>query len=154
MDKQALRALIEERAAADPAFAAMVAARDDTGIAAALSAGRKRHIPRLVTERGVVSALGPVEGEAALVALEAFSATTLADGHPLKAMHPGIKRTLSWLKPPADGVDIGDPLTRQLLETFGALGVLSQNAVTGLLALSEVPDPIGYGQVYSALSEV
>jgi hypothetical protein len=66
-------------------------------------------------------------------------------------MHPGIRRTLSWLKPPADGIDIGDPLTRQLLATFGALGVLTPEAVAGLLKLSEIADPVSPSAVGEAL---
>jgi hypothetical protein len=147
-----LRALIDQRVATDAEFAALVATGEDKAIADALSVGRVRHVSRLVTERGVISALGPIEGEAALQALEAFAATTLPDGHPLKSSHAGIARTLSWLKPPADGIDIGDALTRQLLSTFGALGVLSSATVTALLALSAVPDPIGYAEVSTALA--
>lgn len=144
-----LRALIDART--DKEFAEARAAGDAQRMADLLSVGRVRHVSRLVTERGVISALGPVAGEAALVALEAFASATLPDAHPLKAMHPGIRRTLSWLKPPADGIDIGDPLTRQLLATFGALGVLTPEAVAGLLKLSEVADPVSPGAVGEAL---
>lgn len=152
MDRAQLVDLIATRAAADAAFADLVKSGDNKAIAAALSVGRTRPVSRLITERGVISALGPVEGEAALQALEAFAVATLPDGHSLKAMHAGIARTLSWLKPPADGIDIGDPLTRQLLSTFGGLGVLKPQAVAALLALASVPDPISHGDVSIALS--
>ena len=117
-----LLALIDARAAEDAEFAALVAARNDTAIAAALSVGRTRLQSRLITERGVISALGPIEGEALLQGLEGFAAAALPPEHPLAAHHAGIKRVIGWLRPPSEGVDIGDPLTQQLLDFFGRLG--------------------------------
>jgi len=148
-----LLALIDQRAASDPEFAALVAARNDTAVAAALSVGRTRLQSRLITERGVISALGPVDGEALLAGLEAFAASTLADEHPLKAAHPGIKRVIGWLKAPSEGVDIGDPLTQQLLDTMVALGVAGVTAprVAALRALATQPETISVAEVSAAL---
>lgn len=145
---------IDARAALDPEFAALVQARNDLAVAAALSAGRTKPRERLITERGVISALGPIEGEGLLAGLEAFAAATLPPEHPLYAHHAGMKRVLSWLKPPADGVDIGDPLTQQLLQTLVALGVSGITAprVAALLALATEPDPISVDAVSAALN--
>lgn len=149
-----LLALIDARAAEDAEFAALVAARNDTEVAAALSVGRTRLQSRLITERGVISALGSIEGEALLAGLEAFAAATLPPEHPLAAHHAGIKRVIGWLRPPSEGVDIGDPLTQQLLGTMVALGVSGVTAprVAALLALAATADPISVDAVSSALN--
>lgn len=156
MNKDDLLALIDARVASDPEFAALVAARNDTAIAAALSVGRIKYASRLITERGIISALGPVEGEALLAGLEAFAAATLPDGHPLKPAHAGIKRVIGWLKAPAEGVDIGDPLTHQLLDTMVAVGVpgVTAERVAAVKALAAVPaDDIDLHMLSNALSE-
>ena len=154
MTHQQLLDMIDTRAAADAEFAALAQARNDLAVAAALSAGRTKPRARLITERGVISALGPIEGEGLLAGLEAFATATLPPEHPLYAHHAGMKRVLSWLKPPADGVDIGDPLTQQLLQTLVALGVSGITAprVAALLALASVPDPISVDAVSAALN--
>lgn len=150
-----LLALIDARAAEDAEFAALVAARNDTAIAAALSVGRIRYQSRLITERGVISALGPVEGEALLAGLEAFAAADPATLPPqIAPAHAGIKRVIGWLKAPAEGVDIGDPLTHQLLDTMVALGVQGVTAerVAAIKALAAVPDPVDLSAVSAALN--
>ena len=154
MDSADLLALIDARAAEDAEFAALVAARNDTAVAAALSVGRTRLQSRLITERGVISALGPIEGESLLQGLEGFAAATLPPEHPLAAHHAGIKRVIGWLRPPSEGVDIGDPLTQQLLGTMVALGVAGVTAprVAALLALAAQPDPISGDAVSDALN--
>lgn len=148
-----LLALIDARAAQDAEFAALVATRNDTAIAEALSVGRIRYQSRLITERGVISALGPVEGEALLAGLESFAGSSLAPEHPLYAAHAGIKRMIGWLKAPAEGVDVGDPLTHQLLDTMVALGVQGVTAerVAAIKALAAVPDPISDMDVRRAI---
>lgn len=123
MTNDELLVLIDARAQADVDFAKLVDVRDDSGIAAALSAGRTRRVEHLITERGVISALGPVAGDAFLTGLYSFG-TLPTDGWPaeLAAAQPGIARIVSWLKPPADGVNLGDPGTAQFL------GVMAANA--------------------------
>lgn len=154
MTHEQLLALIDERAAADPVFAADVAERRDAQIAAALSVGRTRVRPRLITERGVISILGPIEGEALLQGLEQFAAATLPAEHPLAAHHAGIRRIIGWLKPPSEGVDIGDPLTAQLLGTLAALNTqgVTTERVNALLAIAREPDPISVDAVSAALN--
>lgn len=154
MTHEQLLALIDERAAADPVFAADVAERRDAQIAAALSVGRTRVRPRLITERGVISILGPIDGEALLQGLEQWAAATLPVEHPLAAHHAGIRRIIGWLKPPSEGVDIGDPLTAQLLGTLAALGAqgITTVRVNALLAMAREPDPISVDAVSAALN--
>lgn len=147
-------ALIDARAATDPEFAGHVTWRRDPQIAVALSAGRTRPRTRMITERGVISILGPIEGEALLQGLEQFAAATLPVEHPLAAHHAGIRRIIGWLKPPSEGVDIGDPLTAQLLGTLAALGTqgITTVRVNALLAMAREPDPISVDAVSAALN--
>lgn len=149
-----LLALVEAREAVDPSFAELVALRRDREVVDELSAGRTRPRSRLITERGVISALGPVEGEALLAGLEAFAAASLPPEHPLAAAHAGIARVIGWLKPPSDGVDIGDPLTEQLLGTLVALGTpgVTAERVAALLVLAREPDPVDLHQLSNVLS--
>lgn len=154
MTNDELLALIDARAQADVDFAKLVDVRDDSGIAAALSAGRTRRVEHLITERGVISALGPVAGDAFLTGLYSFG-TLPTDGWPaeLAAAQPGIARIVSWLKPPADGVNLGDPGTAQFLGVMAAIGVpgVKLEHVATLLALATKPDPISWTQVADAL---
>lgn len=143
---------IRDAVAADPALSALgtdyAAAHQ---IATTLSAGRKRLSERLITERGVVSLLGPVDGDAFLTGIETFCSTTLPAQHPLKAAQPGIRRVVSWLKPGAEGVDIGNPLTHQMLDTLVASGDLNAAHVAAVKAAGYVDDPVPTDAVYQAL---
>lgn len=149
-----LLAMIDARAASNAEFAALVAARNDAGIAAALSEWRTRPRTRMITERGVISILGPIEGEALLQGLEQFAAATLPVEHPLAAHHAGIRRIIGWLRPPSEGVDIGDPLTAQLLQTLAAIGTpgITSGRVAVLLAAAREDDPIEVAAVSAALN--
>jgi len=93
-----------------------------------------------VTERGIVNALGIMDGEAFLQALEAFAIDDLAAEHPLKAYQPGIARQLAWLK--RDGLDAGSAVVRMLLDTMAALGLLSAQSVQAVKALAEEELPV------------
>jgi hypothetical protein len=154
MSTAAILAMIDARAASNAEFAALVAARNDAGIAAALSEGRTRPRTRMITERGVISILGPIEGEALLQGLEQFAAATLPAEHPLAARHAGIRRIIGWLRPPSEGVDIGDPLTAQLLQTLAAIGTpgITSGRVAVLLAAAREDDPISVSDVSAALN--
>lgn len=143
-----LKAEIDAKAAIDPAFAAMLAIRDDNGMAAALSVGRTRLAETMLTERGVMAALGIVDGEATLAALEAFAASTPSDPQ-LAAVHPGIKRMLGWLK--TTGVDVGNALTQSLLDLLASNAVLAPTAATKLKGLAVVPAPVSAEQVSEAI---
>jgi hypothetical protein len=152
MTPQELKAVIDANAAADQTFAALVAwdTFDANAAAAALSAGRTKIVSHMITERGVIAALGVVDGEAFLEGLEAFSAATLPDGHPLKAAHPGIKRMLGWLKTDG-GLDVGDIQAHTLLDTLAAVGVVQADDVASIKALTIKPDPVNAYEVVEAM---
>lgn len=143
-----LKAEIDAKAAADPAFAAMLAIRDDNGMADALSVGRTKLVETMLTERGVMAALGIVDGETTLAALEAFAASTPSDPQ-LAAVHPGIKRMLGWLK--TTGVDVGNTLTQSLLDLLATTGVLTASAVATLKALAVVSAPVSANEISEAI---
>jgi hypothetical protein len=65
------------------------------------------------------------------------------------AVHPGIKRMLGWLK--TTGVDVGNPLTRSLLDLLASKAVLTAAAVTALKALAVVADVVSAAQVSEAI---
>jgi hypothetical protein len=139
--------------AARPELAEALAARNDVALADALSQGRKRLAPTLITERKILSVLGPVAGGATLKALEDFAAQTLPAEHPLYAAHAGIARAVRWLKD-ADGIDVGDASTQTMLGTFAALGVITAEAAAAVQALGYVDDPVPVAEVSAALNEV
>lgn len=113
--------------------------RDTAQIAAALPVIVSVR-PHIISERGVLAALPVPAGDVFLSALEAFAAAALPDGHPLVAYHGTIKRGVGWLK--GEGLDLGDPLTRTLLDTLAQVGVVDASSVAALKALAETPDPI------------
>jgi hypothetical protein len=124
--------------AADPALQALVP--DTHALAAAMSVGRVRRRMYLATERTVVSTLGLIDGEAFLSALEAMAVSGLPAEHPLLTYQPGIARQLAWLK--RDGLDVGDPNTRSMLDTLSSLELLDAGSVTAIKALGVDPDPV------------
>lgn len=138
-----------EVAAIDPLLSADN--RKDVAIASVLSTGRTRLTSRMIGERGIMAALGTVEGEACLKAFETFAATPLVEPHPLAKHHPGIKRMLGWLKTDA-GLDIGTPQASVLLGTMAQLGVLQAVWVSAILALAQTPNPIATNSVSNALN--
>lgn len=92
---------------------------------------------RIITSRGVASALGIIDGENFLESLENFSTATLAADNPLLPYQPGIKRQIAWLS--TSGLDLGDALTRQLLDTLAAAGVITTAAATTLKTVALQP---------------
>lgn len=142
---------IRDAIAADAGLLAAVKGENPNwaAIAEAVSVGRKRLVTRLITERGVMSVLGVVEGDAFLSGLEAFANATLPTGHPLKPAHPGIKRAIGWLK--TDGIDIGDAITHQLLDALVAVGIVKAESVAKIKALAQVADAVGEYDVRRAV---
>ena len=118
---------------------ALLVSRDYQAIADAINAARQPVLSLYtIGERGIIAALGTIEGEACLQAFEVFSATPLPSGHPLEAHYPGIKRLLGWLKT-AEGVDIGNVQAATLLGAMAQVGILQQAWVDGLLSLATKP---------------
>lgn len=124
-------------------------ARADGDLAAAISVGRSRLHPRLVSERGVLEALGPIEGDVVLTALESI---TSADVLPESARpyYGAIRRGVAWLK--GDGLDMGSPTTRQMLDLLAAVGLVGAASAATLKALGTTPDPVSADQVSAILN--
>lgn len=132
------------------ALAPLVAARNDVAIASLLSAGRVRIESRMLSERGVLSALGSEAGDAMLTALEGITSPDSLPV-PLRSNYGAIRRAVSWLK--GDGVDVGDPLTRGLLDALAATGVIQAASAVAVKRLAEQPNPLPFGAVSDALNK-
>lgn len=126
----------------------VLATRDTAQIAAAL--GPVLHVrSHMITERGVMSVLPVPDGDAFLSALESFAAATLPVGHPLAAYHGTIRRGIGWLKT-SEGLDVGDPLPRLLLDTLAQAGVVSAASVARIKALAEIQERVTEADVIRA----
>jgi hypothetical protein len=136
--------------AGDPALQALVP--DASAIADALPPDVTLR-ERFVTERGVVAALGILDGESFLSALDAFAATPLDSGHPLLPYQPGIARQLAWLKKGGvdGGIDVGSAPARQMLDTLVSAGVVDAAAASTIKGLAEVATPVSEMDVRRAL---
>lgn len=163
MTHEQLLAMIDERVAADPVFAADVAERRDALVAAALSVGRVRPREYLITIRGLRTVLGKVEGRVFVEALREAAALV----ETLPTAHPAYD-DLWWLRellPALDanggaGIDIGSAETRTALEGLVILGELLglQHRVTtahvaALVAASSDSDPIDVAAVSASLNQ-
>ena len=126
----------------------VLATRDTAQIAAAL--GPVLHVrSHMITERGVLSVLPVPDGDAFLSALESFAAATLPVGHPLAAYHGTIRRGIGWLKT-SEGLDVGDPLSRLMLDTLAMAGVVDAGSVAAIKALAEVTERVSEADVIRA----
>ena len=134
-----LLALIDARAALEPEFAALVQARNDVAIAAALSVGRTRPVETFGGYGYVMERLGPTGGAALLDALESMAASS-----------PPIKWAFRLLERGA--LDFGSAATRAQLDALVAGGVLPAPAAAALKAGAEVADPIALDDVSNALN--
>jgi len=161
-----LRALIDTRVASDPAFAALVEARQagdvtkDRAIAEALSAGRSRLRLRLTTSRGIYAALGLDDAALVMAVLRALAAgqvpgtgKPLPQDHPLAGYVPVFADLVPWLEPPCDGLDFGAADLQGVIVALAGAGLFTAAQRDKLLALGREPDPIGYAEVSAALSE-
>ena len=105
--------------------------------------------PKMIGERGIMSALGITAGPVFMSALDDFAAATLAADHPLLAYQPGIKRAVKWLY--GEGLDVGDPLTRSMLDALAAASVIALASATAVKAVAEktvsYPVSLGWGTV-------
>ena len=129
---------------------ALATVRNDAGLCESISAGLPpRLIAREVGERGVLDALGPVEGEAFLAALEAI---TTADDLPESAQpfFGAIRRGAAWLK--GDGINVGSPTARDLLDLLASVGEVSAASVATLKALGQTADVLAVDAVSAILN--
>ncbi len=134
-------------------IAALVDARDDAGVAAYLSAGRKRVQPRLVTARGIASGFagGPLAAEAVLLKLEGARDSLLGSADPASKLTGSLlHRQLGFLA--GDGLDLGDPALRGMLDQFAAVGILTATDAANLKALALVSVPLATDDITRALS--
>jgi hypothetical protein len=120
-------------------YAPLVAAGNHAGIHELINrpeASRMLPRSRFVTGRAVLAELG-VTGAVVLEKLSVFGAT------PQQVEAEGLRLAIKWAMKFADqegeGLDIGHPTTRQLLQTCAAVGVLTEPEATALMALAVFP---------------
>jgi hypothetical protein len=173
MDTQFLRAL-QTQILADAECAPHVHTNDmprisseevrvkDAAVAQIISGKRTRLVSKTVTERGVRAAMSIMDGSLFIKTLRELSEATTAPAWlttVLTAMGvPGpaqwayfetLQCGYPWLR--ADGLDVGEPTVRQLLDLLAA-GVPSLGAATvQLKSLGVVPDPVTADQVSRAV---
>lgn len=142
MDHAQLLALIDERSAADPAFAALVAGRIDADIAAALSASRTR--------------VGSVQRQdfaiwcAATGLRAAIEDAANTAGHPLRSVALTLLDLLRGGV--ADTIDFSLPENLGMLGGWVDAGGCTQAQADALLAMATTADPIGVDAVSDALN--
>lgn len=120
-------------------YAPLVAAGNHAGLHELINrAEASRMLPRsrFVTGRAVLAELG-VTGAVILEKLSVFGAT------PQQGEAEGLRLAIKWAMKFADqegeGLDIGHPTTRQLVQTCAAVGVLTEAEATALMALAVYP---------------
>lgn len=102
-----------------------------------------------VTERGVVAALGLLDGESFLSSIESFVSTPLETSHPLSQYQTGIARQIAWLK--KDGIDMGSAPARELIDTLAYFGVLNQDHANLIKGLAEERTPVSKIDIRKAI---
>lgn len=157
-----LRALLEDRAKGDPAFAELVAVRADRLVAEALPSVVTPK-PYLITMRGLRRVLGQHEGRVFVESLRAFAAmpATMPEAHPEYDALWWLAELLPDLDTGGDGIDVGDAETRAALRGLAAISpVLLPDGpqVTlahceALEAASSTVSPISVDDVSRALNE-
>lgn len=143
--------------------AEQIAAGNYHAIAAAVSAGRTTASSRMISERGVRSALGAVAGSKFLRLLKDLSEATESPTWltaVLTAMqvpandHVFYLETLAcaydWVRS-ADGLDIGDATTRQFLDLIAAGNPDLTSACVTLKSLAEHANPVTWEQCQAAV---
>lgn len=141
---------IRDAIAASPELQAL--GQNTQAIADALSVGRKRVQPRIVSARGIAAEFpgGPVAAEVVLMKLEGAAAAASASAdQSQKVLGSLINRQLRFLA--ADGLDFGSAALRGMLDQFVAMSILTQAEVDGLKSLADVTDPVTHTQVGEAL---
>ena len=136
--------------AADATLKTLANAGSDQQVADTIN-GRTATViePRMITSRGIASALGSIDGENFLKVLENFSVATLDPANPLLPYQPGIKRQIAWLS--TDGLDLGDKETRSLMDALAAAAIITTSWATTLKAVAQktvsYPVSVGWGML-------
>ena len=139
---------------ADPALQALQSAGEMEAVAAALSVGRTKVIPRMTSARGLAELLpgGPLQAEMILLKLEGARDALLVSADPgEKLMGSMLRRQLDFLS--RDGLDFGSAALRTMIEQLGTQGVLTADEVVAIKTIGVVPDPIHYTAVIAAVQE-
>lgn len=137
----------EEVAAIEP----LVAAWAPQGIADILSAGRTEVRSRIISARGIAELMpgGPLAAEVLLLKLEGARDAMLAGSDQQQVFGSLLRRQLKRLDD--DGLDIGSPALRQMLDQLMAAGVLTAGEVAALKDMAAHPAPVTHMQVAIAL---
>lgn len=135
---------------ADPALQALVP--DTHALAAALSVGRTRVVPRMTSARGLADLLpgGPLQAEAILLKLEAARDAMLASADDAQRLIGSmLRRQLGFLE--SDGLDFGAASLRAMIDQFAASGVLTAGEVASIKTIGVVADPVSEFDVRCAI---
>lgn len=116
----------------------LLASREHGAIAAAVSDGRTSVVPRLGGIGAVIETLGVVDGPAVLDALDS-----------LRSSNPAVR--WGWVLLERAELDFGSPVTRQLIDTLAAGGVMTADQANKLKALAVVPAPVTTQDVIAAM---
>lgn len=107
-------------------------------IAALVSEGRTRVVPRLGGIGAVIETLGVVDGPAVLDALDS-----------LRSSNPAVR--WGWVLLERAELDFGSQVTRQMLDSLAAGGAMTAAQADKLKALAVVPAPVGAQEVVAAM---
>lgn len=116
----------------------LLASREHGAIAAVVSEGRTAVVPRLGGIGAVIETLGAGDGPAVLDALDS-----------LRASNPAVR--WGWVLLERGELDFGSTVTRQLIDTLAAVGVMTAEQAGKLKALAVVPAPVGVQEVVAAM---
>ena len=133
-----LLALIDARAAEDAEFAALVSARNDTAVAAALSVGRQKLVPTEIGSGTILATLGDGGG--------AFLDALVSIGE----HNRNVYWTMDLIRQGRLRIDL--PATRAGMQALAQAVPSLEPAVTALLTLGYAPDTISVDAVSSALN--
>ena len=121
-------------------YAPLIAAGNMAGLAALLNETdplRLMSRETFVTGRGVLADLG-VSGAVILEKLSQFGATPQQDPQ-AEGLRLAVKWAMKFAEQEGEGIDIGHPNTRALMQTAAAVGVLTEGEATLLLNLAVLP---------------
>lgn len=133
----------------------IAAGRRDDLIAAVLSSGRTKLVPRMVSSRGLAALMpgGPLAAEDVLLKLEGARDALLASQDAgQRLMGSLLRRQLGFLA--GEGLDFGAAALQGMLDQFAAQEILTESEATALKAMGVAPDPVAVSQVSDALNAV
>lgn len=107
----------------------LLASREHGAIAAVISEGRTTVVPRLGGIGAVIETLGADDGPTVLDALDS-----------LRSSNPAVR--WGWVLLERGELDFGSTVTRQLIDSLTAGGVMTAEQAGKLKALAEAPDPV------------